>query len=328
MDMGKWRVSGLVLTTMLCLASVSGQTRAAQSPREALIELLSSPAAGSTQRHLLNETQAKLRELSAEMKQRFDSTGMMAGQTARSNKDMQWFSTGPILVSIKSPKDDSRVEVAVEREEQKGDLDELELAIRVHKDGPLGPSSILPKIMVTMKLEQDTWKLAEVGFSVRTKLDAALVDSLTKQFKSIPPTLKVEPVVVKTVSQTDLTDAERSAAEWVKKVVAAETTYKSTYADVGYTCSLLSLGGEEAVSTTADHAKLINNAIASGAYGEYRFMLTGCRGTPGSSFKVIAVPDGPSRRGRKAFCSDQNGLLHYADDGRGVTCMSENNLLK
>jgi hypothetical protein len=326
--MGKWRFPGLVLAAILCLATANAQTRPVQSPREALIELLSSPIAGSTQRHLLNETQAKLRELSAEMKQRFDSTGMMAGQTARNSKDVQWFSTGPILASIKSPKDDSRVEVAVEREEQKGDLDELELSILVHKDVPNGPSSILPKIMVTMKLEQDIWKLAEVGFSVRMKLDAALVDSLTKQFKTVPPTLTIEPAVVKTVSKNDLTDAERSAAEWVKKVVAAETSYKSTYSDVGYTCSLPSLVGEDPLSATADHAKLINNAIASGAYGEYRFMLTGCRGTPGSSFKVIAVPDGASRRGRKAFCSDQSGVLRYADDGRGVTCISENNLLK
>lgn len=314
------------------------QAAKSQTSREALIEMIASPTAGTFEAHLLNETRAKLKQLGQSAQQQFEFPAMVISSQAQSGSHVKWNATGPVLVAFDTPKTGGRMEVHVDRDEIKGDHNEMELSFHAIKDGHEDKMSVIPHLMLQMKSEQSVWKLSEVGFSIAVKLDGALIDSIQKQMESATTQLKAsssmsarDPFSAATgttvVSQAPAVfrapnGSESAAIVAVKNVVAAEKTFKASNPQVGYTCSLSDLG-----NGVSAQAQVTDAAWGNNAKGEYRYSLSGCRGEVISTYKVVAVPLN-AREGLRAFCSDENGEIRFADDGHGSTCLSEHNLAK
>ena len=324
---------------MLALTATAwAQAAKPQTPREALIEMVALPTPGTFEPHLLNETRAKLKALGQSAQQQFALPAMVISSQAQSGTNLKWNATGPVLVAFDTPKTGGRMEVRVDRDEIKGDHNEMELSFHAIKDGHEDKMSVIPHLLVQMKSEQSVWKLSEVGFSIAVKLDAALIDSIQKQMESAATQMKASTSITakdpfSAASGTTMTyqaptvfrapnDSESSAIAAVKNVVAAEKTFKASNPQVGYTCSLSDLG-----SSGAAQAQVTDAAWGGDAKGKYRYSLSGCRGEVISTFKVVAVPLN-SREGLRAFCADESGEVRFADDGHGSTCLSEHNLAK
>src|SRR6059058_2255721 len=84
---------------------------------------------------------------------------------------------------------------------------------------------------------------------------------------------------------------------------------------------LWDLDGFGSSETSEHHAMLIDSGLATGKKAGYVFTLSGCAGSPASSFKVTAVPAEPAI-GARSFCSDQSAVIRYAMDGKAATCLT------
>jgi len=324
---------------ILALTATSwAQAAKPQTPREALVEMVASPTPGTFETHLLNETRAKLKQLGQSAQQQFAFPAMVLSSQTQSGTNLKWNVTGPVLVAFDTPKTGGRMEVRVDRDEIKGDHDEMELSFHAIKDGHEDKMSVIPHLMVQMKSEQSVWKLSEVGFSIAVKLDGALIDSIQKQMETAATQMRVstsmsakDPFSAESgammVSQAPPVfrtpnGSESAAIAAVKNVVVAEKTFKTSNPQVGYTCSMADLG-----NGAPAQAQVTDAAWGNSAKGQYRYSLSGCRGEVVSSFKVVAVPLN-AREGLRAFCADEGGEVRFADDGHGSTCLSEHNLAK
>ena len=146
--------------------------------------MVASPTHGTFESHLLNETRAKLKQLGQSAQQQFAFPAMILNSQAQSNSNLKWNATGPVLVTIDNPKAGGSMEVRVDRDEIKGDHNEMELSFHAVKDGHEEKMSVTPHLNLQMKSEQNIWKLSEVGFSLTVKLDGALIDSVQKQMET------------------------------------------------------------------------------------------------------------------------------------------------
>ncbi|MGI9101101.1 MAG: prepilin-type N-terminal cleavage/methylation domain-containing protein [Terriglobales bacterium] len=122
---------------------------------------------------------------------------------------------------------------------------------------------------------------------------------------------------------------EASAVASVRTISTAETTYASTYPNVGYTCTLGELGPPAsgvAMSSTA--AGILDNVLASGVKAGYTFNLQGCSGTPVAQYTSTAAPVTVGGTGQRAFCSATPGVIDYATDGLIATCLSAGQVIQ
>ncbi|MGZ4790065.1 MAG: prepilin-type N-terminal cleavage/methylation domain-containing protein [Terriglobales bacterium] len=117
---------------------------------------------------------------------------------------------------------------------------------------------------------------------------------------------------------------EASAVSGIRAITTAEHAYSTAYPEVGYTCSLSSLGppptGQSVASTGAD---ILDPVISAGLKSGYTFALTNCTGSPQvSSYQSSAVPITVGGSGQRAFCSDSSGIIQYSADGLVTSCVA------
>jgi len=117
---------------------------------------------------------------------------------------------------------------------------------------------------------------------------------------------------------------EASAVVSVRTVTTAQNTYASTYPDLGFACSLASLGPSSDGSYTTTAAGLIDSVLASGKKLGYLLTLdsASCTGNPVSAYIVTAVPLSAGQSGNRSFCSDQTNIIRYAQSGDCSTLTS------
>ncbi len=217
----------------------------------------------------------------------------------------------------------------VEKDEPGEGTEELELSFRSTGTSQKSLASLVPRVLVSMRQEDQVWKLAEIGFSMKVKLDAALLDALTSHSAKPVTTTSTRPEdSPKETAAVLINNEERAAFDAVRSLVSAEEAYKIAFPSGGYTCSLAALGGKADGNASEDRAGLIDARLESGMVNGYRISLLGCRGEPIVGYKIMAVPEGAGRYGKKAFCADESAVVRFSDDGRGITCLSERNILK
>lgn len=319
------RLISVVVLSLLSTATW-GQAGHTQSAREALIEMFSGTTPSAFERHLLGETAIRIHSLTAQQQQQLQmSQAMMKGSAGPNG--LTWFGDGPVLVSYTDPRTSNKFDVVIEKDEPGDETEEMEFSFRSSGTSQKTLSSVVPRVLVSMKLENDVWKLAEIGFSMKIKLNAELIDSFSQKLaKPVPVASVADPKA--TISAVTFSKPEQEAVAAVRSLLSAEQAYKMAFPARGYTCSLAALGGRGDGSATEDRAGLIESRLESGVLTGYRLSLLGCRGDPITGFKIMAVPEGASRYGKRAFCADESGNVRYSEDGRGITCLSENNQLR
>lgn len=313
------RVLSVVSAVMLTGVGAWGAAQdAPQTPRQALMEMFFSKEPGTFMKHLPAVTRAALEKSGAQpgLQQYAAFTSQLQAQ----GKSFETFETGPVLLATADPKTGQKMEVVVESDAARGGRDDIELSFRTYKDNVAQKSPFLPRLVFSMKMEAGHWTLNEIAFSLHVPLDDPeiwkdLKDRMQPHTASVTPQIQMQ-AQGQTLASTS-NDGIALAA--VRKILAAETTYASTYSAVGYTCTLSDLDGFGAAEANQHQAMLIGSGLASGKHLGYLFSLTGCAGAPAAHFRLTATPIGESY-GRRAFCSDESGAVRAAADGNAATC--------
>jgi hypothetical protein len=317
--MGKF--AALFILSIVTIASAGAQvsqTSAPQTARQALMEMFSIKGSGTFVKHLPAATLSALENAGALKSLQQYST--LATQFHKTGNQLETFETGSILLASDDPKTGQRVEVIVDSDSLQGDDDNIELSFRTYKDKQLQRTPFMPRITFCMKIESGVWKLNEILFSLRVPLaDPDFLKTITEGMKS--RTAAMTQIQSQSQPSSITFGGDSTVVTSMRSILTAEKTYRSTYASVGYTCTLSDLDGFGGGEPNEHQAMLIASGLASGKKQGYIFTLSGCEGTPASSFHLGAVPAGNSF-GRRAFCAEQSGAIRYSTDGNAVTCQT------
>jgi hypothetical protein len=312
------RVSrGLWVTVMLAASGWAQSGGAPQTARQALLEMFFSTTPGTLVKHLPTATLAALEKTGALVSLQQYST--MATQLQTQGKTVQTFETGSVLLSGQDPKTGDKFEITVENDALRADQDDIELSFQVYKNGQAERTPFMPQMTFSMKQEEKIWKLNEISVTIHLPLaDPDFLKAITEKMTPHggPSAYAAHPEIS---GQAAGSDASVTGA--MREILTAEIAYASSYPNVGYTCTLSNLDGFGGGEPNEHQAMLINSGLASGKRYGYAFSLSGCGGTPASSFHLTAAP-GANTYGRKAFCADQSAVIRSSGDGNAATCMA------
>jgi|SRR5579863_6430111 len=338
-------VFALLLTVLLAGQFASAAPDASSLPqtaRQALLEMLFSKTPGTFEKHLPEATRAALRKAHANSGTSALDGFSMSGQMSILGKNLQTFDAGPTLAVFEDPQAHNKFEIRVERDDLRGEDDEIELSFHAYKDGETQTAGTKFRFTLTMGQEVGTWRLNNVMVSVGVSLtDPAFLKAMST---SVPPSLsntrtgssQISPsgspsmsspgfdpsVLVSSNNGAARAANEASAVAGVRTLNTAEMTYAAGFPGHGFTCTLADLGGMGAGGGPTEHqAMLIDPRLAQGRKNGYVFRLSGCRGTPASGYAISAVP-ADSTSGTRAFCSDESAGVRFSEDGKAESCLS------
>jgi type IV pilus assembly protein PilA len=122
---------------------------------------------------------------------------------------------------------------------------------------------------------------------------------------------------------------EAAAIKSVEDIAQAEMQYKAAYPALGYSCSLVALGGDpRSGPPSATAAQFLPREEASGKKAGYLFSLSDCvsQSAGGSkavtSYRILAIPEIPGKSGQRGFCGDPSGAVKVDSSG-GINCTQE-----
>lgn len=319
------------LTLLILMASHSPAQESSASPqnaRQALMEMLFSKTNGTFWKHLPEATRAALEKSGAVTA--FHQYSTMMAQAQRS-QNIQTFETGPVMVEGEDPKTGSKFEMIVERDTLRGDRDDIEVTFKGYKDGQPQRAPFMPNVTFTMKKEAQLWTLNEVSITIHLPLaDPDLLKAITEKMK---PQMHVQtaldggasmetPRPVLTAGNAAANpNSEALVINAMRTIITAENTYATTYANVGYTCTLSNLDGFGSGDPGPQQAMLISSSLAGGRRYGYIFTLSGCMGAPAGKFLLTAIPKEPGF-GRKVFCADASGAIRSSDESNANSCIT------
>lgn len=300
-----------------------------QTARQALLEMFFSKTPGTFEKHLPQATRAALRKAEPA-----SGASMLAGfsaittQLSARGQQLQTFEAGPTLLLIEDPLAHSKFEITVERDDLRGDEDEIELAFHGSKNGETQTAGAKFRLTLTMKQEAGSWRLNGISAAVGVSLsDPDFLKAMTKNMKpamtgvgtAVPSSSAPQ---VMNLAAASIAANEAAAVAAVRMLNTSEITYAASFPADGFTCTLSDLGGMGSGNGVSEHqAMLIDLRLASGRKVGYVFALSGCNGTPSSRFSVTAVPADPTS-GTRAFCSDESAAIRFSTDGKAESCLS------
>lgn len=310
-------------TTVVAVVIVLGlgcwaqQNPVPQTAREALPEMFFSKTPGTFAKHLPAATVAALEKSGAAAS--LQQYSVMASQLQSQQQNLQTFETGSVLMSMQDPKTGQKVEIAVENDALRGDQDDIELSFQVSKDGQPQARPFMPQMTFSMKQEGHIWKLNEISVTVHLPLaDPDLLKALTEKMK---PQMGGASFGTPHPTAVSAAGSDATVLAAMRTILNAEVAYAAAYPTVGYSCTLSNLDGFGSGERNEHQAMLIDSGLASGKRYGFVFTLSGCGGTPATTFHLTAAPNA-NTFGRKAFCADQAALIRSSDDGNPATCLA------
>ena len=289
-----------------------------QTARQALMEMLFGKTPGTFIKHLPIATRMALEKSGALAA--LQQYSAMISQLQMQNQNVQTFETGSVLVTGEDPKTGQKCEITVEDDSLHGDQDDIALSFRVYKNGQAQRTPFMPEMTFSMKQEEGVWKLNEISFTIHIPLaDPDLLKAITERMQAQSSTSGGLASQAGIGAQRPGSGAAVLAA--MRAILTAETTYASSYPTVGFTCTLSDLDGFGGGQPNEHQAMLINSGLASGKRYGFVFRLSGCSGTPATSYELTVAP-AMNTFGQKAFCTDQSGVIRSSNDGNPATCLA------
>jgi len=318
--------SGAFVVTSLSAHPSADAQPAPQTARQALLEMFFSKTPGTFEKHLPQATRSVLRQSGAASgSSMFSGFSAFTSQLSARGQQLQTYEAGPILVLVEDPQARSKFEITVERDDLRGDEDEIELGFHSSKDSETQTAGAKFRFNLTMKQEAGTWRLNEISVTIGASLtDPEFLKAMTA--KMMPRSAGVasgESLATAPSALTAMSAAnEPAAVGGIRTLNTAEVSYAATFPAAGFTCTLSDLGGMGSGGGPTEHqAMLIDPRLASGRKNGYIFALSGCDGTPASRYNISAVP-ADSSSGTRAFCSDESGVIRFYADGKASSCLT------
>jgi type IV pilus assembly protein PilA len=143
-------------------------------------------------------------------------------------------------------------------------------------------------------------------------------------FAIIPFILIIAAIAIPNLLRARMAANEASAIHLVTQINTAEVTYRTAYPDVGFTCTLSNLGGNESSAPSSDQAQLLEDRVTSGEVYGYRFELHNCVNSEADrhKYQVVAYPVVRNQTGMRAFCSDETAVVRVDASGSADDCLA------
>jgi hypothetical protein len=268
-----------------------------QTARQALIEMFFGTAANHLEKHLPDVTRKTFKRMdSGDGRSYLSEFSMLASQAKAGGAALQTFDTGPTLLTAEQAEQQAeKVEITVERDDLVGDEDQIDLGLRMSRNGKEDTTlPVIPRFTFIMKTESEVWRLNEISVTVRLPL--------------------ADPDFLKGLEDRQRSQNEQMTVFAVHQIVIAEKGYQSTHD--GFACTLAALANRP--GRQPQQGLLYDRQLAGGQENGYVFAISGCDGT---HYKIVAEPAIPDSGGR-AFCSDESGAIRAAADGKATTCLA------
>jgi len=123
--------------------------------------------------------------------------------------------------------------------------------------------------------------------------------------------------------EADLTAREDAAIENLRGVADAIHTYRNAWGKLPE--SLVQLGPAPKDEISPELASLVNEHLASGSAGGYRFRyrIVPAEQQSEESFELAAMPESYGKTGRRSFLLDSSGKIHAADRHGAVATLED-----
>jgi len=296
-----------------------------QNARQALLEMFFGKTPGTFEKHLPLATKAALQTARTKSGlSMLNGLSMLTSQMAARGQQLQTFEAGPTLVLIDDPQTQSKFEITVERDDLRGDEDEIDLSFHGTKNGEPQTAGAKLGLSFTMKQETKIWRLSQISLTVGVSLtDPDFLKAMTAKLSpGISETATGHTAAPVGMNAMMIAANESAAVAGVRALNTAEISYYATFPVHGFTCTLSDLGGMgSGGGMTERQAMLIDPRLASGKKNGYVFNLTGCDGPPATRYSITAEPANPTA-GTRAFCSDDSHIIHFSADGRANSCLN------
>ena len=315
MSDGKARL--IIVLSMVLVGVSPGQQKnsAAQSPRQAIIEMFSGGEA-TFRKHLTMEMQRKLEAMMRESSS--SAIPLQAFTTSKSSDPdhFQAFDLGPILFSFNNPEQHERYEVQIDNEDSRGDENVMGLSLHLIRNGIEQEIPMALRFVLNMKRQEGMWRLNAITLSATLPVgDPRILD---KSWWG-PALLAASGATSDSTPAVVIDDRPKmSPLRAVRMIGMAENIYAQNHPGIGFTCRMADLVNVGKGLDEDGVYKFMDADFTDGVYNGYRFTLAGCDRKPAKTFRVIAEP--VAGKGR-AYCSDNTSNLRASDDGRGVTCL-------
>lgn len=289
-----------------------------QTPREAVLEILSGNPE-TVKKHLTLEVQEKLASAFQDQSQNVLANLTMA--RAATGPDFQTFESGPVLFSFENTQQHERMEVRIDNDKMRGDVDEMDLSFHSFRDGKEQSLPLGFRIILAMKQQENIWRLNAITFSARVPVgDPKFYDPSTWN----PAMLTgMHAPGMGAMSPANDAPPKMPPLRATRLIGLAENIYAQKHPQAGFTCNLADLVNIGKGLDEGQSYSFIDPELGAGTYNGYRFTITGCSSSPAAAYQVIAEP--LSGTG-KAYCSDATRTLRAAEDGRGSTCLASGKL--
>jgi type IV pilus assembly protein PilA len=121
-------------------------------------------------------------------------------------------------------------------------------------------------------------------------------------------------IAVPSFLQSRIAANESAAAATIRTLNSAQISYNSAYPTVGYSSTLLSLGGSCTGATlpSSTSACLIDQDLQTGTRSGYTYVLTNVSGTPNASYNFIGAPTTKGYSGNRNFCSYDDAVVRVS----------------
>ena len=312
-----------LLTGVLAAQSKNERSSAPQSPRQAVIEMITG-GDGEFKKHLTLEVQQRLEEIqknsgpaSVSLTQALD-----AARTG-GEKKLETFEAGPVLLSLSNPQERQRWEVRIDDDDLKGEQYEIALSLHQFRQGVEEELPMDLHMQVSLKQQQGIWRLNAVTVGARLAVgDPAILDKSWWKMFAKPSTPPNQPAPSKPAAD----DRPKMAPTRALHLIAlAEDIYAQKHPESGFVCVLSQLVEIGRGFEDGEPYKFMPPEFAEGVYNNYRFSLRGCTGKTVKSFQAVAEPQ---NSGGKAYCTDETKTLRASDDGDGGTCLASGRIVQ
>ncbi len=223
---------------------------------------------------------------------------------AASEKDkIKTFDAGSTFLTTTEPLTGvyDKLEIAVERDDLNGDVDEIELVPHMYKGGKEQNLPVLVNFVFSMKMEADLWRLSEVRLGARLPLE--------------------DPSFLKAMEENQARQNEQSVMWSMRGVINGEKSFQAVQGNFACTFSELT-GGSNAPNPKRRY--IFDTQLANGKRDGYNFTIADC---DASHYHVFAEPALPGS-GQRAFCADESGTLRASADGKAATCLTNGTVVE
>jgi hypothetical protein len=294
-------------STFLLVAQTQAPAAPPQTPRQALIEMISGGQEGA------------MKHLTVEMQKSLKGNGEFAAfdQIKAASSEFQVFETGPVLLAADDPKNHGKFEVHVDSDDLSGDTDNIDISFHQFRDGvetDVPYAALLSRFTVGLKQQQNVWRLNEISINIKVPVGDP---KLLEKFGNGMPGM-IGGKLGASASGKPEKPRDMAPREAVQMLAMTESMFAHTHPEIGFTCTLSELAKPNLLN--------LDQRIFNGEpYRGYKFSLSGCQEKPSGSFHLIAEPVLPAPKA-KAFCTDATNNIRSSDDGSGSSCLSSGKL--